>query len=87
MPSLLRHFAGNPCLLALLWTALEPAIGDAARRADPIARHARELAHTLPRRVAALPDGSEGEVVETFAGAMARMLVLGEMISAAFVKA
>ena len=87
VPSLLRHFAGNACLLALLWTVLRPATAEAARRAARIARRARELARALPYPVAALDDDRERASVGKFSDAMACMLVLGEMLSAALAEA
>lgn len=87
VPSLLRHFAGNACLLALMWAALEPATADAAEGAERVARRARELARVLPYPVTALGDPSERAVAARFSRAMARMLLLGEMLSAALATA
>lgn len=83
VPSLLRHFAGNACLLALVWTALRPAAAETARRATAVARRARELAPALPYPVTALDDEEARAVAARFADAMTRMLVLGEMMYAA----
>jgi len=87
VPSLLRHFAENARLLELLWTVLEPATADAGGRALGIGRRARELAHGLPYPVAVLEGEPERSVVAKFPDAMARMLVLGELLSAALVGA
>jgi hypothetical protein len=87
VPSLLRHFADNARLLELLWTVLEPATADAGGRALGITRRARELAHGLPYPVAVLEGEPERSVVAKFPDAMARMLVLGELLSAALVGA
>ena len=87
VPSLLRHFAGNPCLLALVWAVLRLPTAEATHRAERVARRARELARALPYPVAALDDAAERAVVVKFSDAMARMLGLGEMLSAALAEA
>ena len=87
VPSFLRHFAHNARLLALLWTLLEPATAEAIGRAGAIASRARGLAQGLPCPVAALEDGPERAVVAQFSDAMPRMLVLGELLSAALAEA
>jgi hypothetical protein len=83
VPSLLRHFAGNGCLLALLWTVLRPALPASAPRATGIARSARAAAHSLPHQVEAIECESERAVLVAFSDAIARTLLVGEMLSAA----
>lgn len=83
VPSLLRHFAHNPCLLALLWTALRPALAGAgvSERADALAHHANMLTRSrLPYPVPALTDEALRAVTRRFVGAMSHMLVAGEML-------
>jgi hypothetical protein len=87
VPSLLRHFADDPRLLELLWTVLEPATADADARAAGLVRRARDLAQGLPCPVAELADEPPRAMVASFPGAMARMLVLGELLSAALAEA
>lgn len=87
VPTLLRHFAGNGCLLALVWTALRPAAAAPARSGAAIVTLARELASALPYPVAALGDAEARAVAARFADAMARMLLLGQMLSAALAEA
>jgi hypothetical protein len=85
VPSLLRHFAGDARLLALLWAALRPAVREVGPAAETIEGRARELAVDLPYRVA--PVAEARGTVREFAGAMARMLVVGELLSAALAEA
>lgn len=85
VPSLLRHFARSPCLLALLWTVLRPALEEeaAAARAAELAGHARELAARLPHPVRPIADGEARQVLGRFAAAMSQMLVIGELLRSA----
>jgi hypothetical protein len=87
VPSLLRHFAEDPRLLELLWTVLEPATAEADDRAAGLVRRACGLAHGLPHPVAVLEDEPARSVVAKFPDAMARMLVLGELLTAALAEA
>jgi hypothetical protein len=87
VPSLLRHFAGDADVLAIVWTALRPSAGEIARRGERVASRARTLAPRLPHPVPALQDKGERAVVRRFAEATARMLVLGEVLSAALSEA
>ena len=83
VPSLFRHFATDGCVLALAWTVLRPAIPEAVRLGEVVAGRARTLAPALPHPVGALQDEGERAVASTFAQATARMLVVGEILSAA----
>jgi hypothetical protein len=87
VPSLLRHFAGEPCVLALVWTALRPATAEVARRGEDVAIRARAVAHALPHPVPALQDEGDRAVAARFSQATARMLVFGEVLSAALAEA
>jgi hypothetical protein len=85
VPSLLRHFAHDSCLLALLWTAARPAVarGGVSARAGAVARRARALARGLPYPVAPLAEEEVRTITRRFTGAMSIMLVLGEVLRAA----
>jgi hypothetical protein len=87
VPSLLRHFAGDARLLELLWTVLEPATPEIRGRSRRIVRRAREQAGGLPCPVGRLESEPERTVVAQFPDAMARMLVVGELLSAALAEA
>jgi hypothetical protein len=89
VPSLLRHFAHDPCLLALLWTAARPAVegGRVSSRARVVARRARVLARGLPHPVAPLVDDEVRTIAGRFTGAMSTMLVLGEVLRTALAEA
>lgn len=89
VPSLLRHFAHNPCLLALLWTAVRPAVsaGALSARAQAVAVRARALAGELPHPVTPLADEETRAVARRFADAMSTLLVLGEMLRSALAEA
>jgi len=85
VPSLLRHFAHDPCLLALLWTAARPAVegGRVSARARAVARRARVLARGLPYPVAPLVEDEVRAIAIRFICAMSNMLVFGEVLRAA----
>lgn len=83
VPSLLRHFAGDPALLALLWTALRPAAGALTARRAAVAAEARALAGRLPHPVSPVTDPVLRATAAQFAAAMSAMLVTGEAIRAA----
>lgn len=89
VPGLLRHFAHDPCLLALLWTALRPALlgGGIAGRAAAVGERARELARGLPYPVTRLEDEEARRIVGRFTGAIAHMLIVGSMLEAALAEA
>jgi hypothetical protein len=87
IPSLLRHFAADPCALALVWTALRPSADEIACRGADLARRARSLVSALPHRVTALHDDGDRAAARRFMDATARMLVVGEALSAAVVEA
>jgi hypothetical protein len=74
VPSLFRHFAHDPALLALLWTAIAPVAGDVPRCAAAVRVDAR------PARPVERLEGPLRETCARFAGAMARMLVAGELL-------
>ena len=85
VPSLYRHFAHDPCLLALLATAIAPCLADGSleRAAGRVAVRARELLATLPRPVGRLEDGETRATLERFAVAIPRMIVAGAALSRA----
>lgn len=87
VPSLLRHFAHRPCLLALLWTAIRPGARDVAAKASAIRARAEELAAGLPHPVAALEDEEARAPLERFRPAMSGMLVVGAMLERALAEA
>lgn len=89
VPTLLRHFAAEPCLLALLWTVLAPAVvgGYVTARAEVVAARARTLAAKMPYPIAPLEDARVRDVAQRFVPTMSRMLVLGEMLKAALAEA
>lgn len=83
VPSLLRHFADDTPLLALLWTVLRPAASVLESQRLAVAATARDLAGCLPFAVSRLADPALRETAERFAVAMSAMLVAGEGIRAA----
>ena len=88
VPSLLRHFADDPSLLALLWMALRPAAGaELAAARDAVATEARAFAAKLPRPVAPLEERNLRETARRFAVAMSTLLVTGEAFRAAIAEA
>jgi hypothetical protein len=87
VPSLLRHFATDPALLALIWTALRPAAAELAARRTAVAARARELASSLPQPVEPLEKRSDRETATRFAVAMSTLLVTGEAVRAAIAEA
>jgi hypothetical protein len=87
VPSLLRHFASDPPLLALLWTALRPATAALAACADAVAAKARGLAAGLTQPVAPLESRSDREIAARFVVAMSTLLVTGEAFRAAIAEA
>jgi hypothetical protein len=85
IPSLLRALGTSPVLLALLWTALRPAVTSDGFRptADRLATRARELARTLPYRVTRVDDPGARRILTRFLPAIPAMLVGGALIEAA----
>lgn len=83
VPSLLRHFADDAPLLALLWTALRPAASVLESQRVAVAAEARDLAARLPSPVSRLDDPALRATAERFVVAMSAMLVAGEGIRAA----
>jgi hypothetical protein len=83
VPSLLRHFAHEPALLALLWTAIRPATGGIEERAAAVRQRARVQARELPYP-APPADTATQAVCGRFARAMSAMLVTGELLRRAF---
>jgi hypothetical protein len=79
IPGLLRHFADQPSLLAILWAILEPlARGRAlARRANLLASRAVALAGALPHPVRATTDSETRAVLRQFTRTIPRMIVAG----------
>jgi hypothetical protein len=82
VPSLLRHFAHNPALLALLWTVTAPAVyaEGFARAAAAVESEARSLAGTLPHEVTRLPQGGTRALVARFTQTIARMVVYASLM-------
>jgi len=88
VPSLLRHFASDLPLLALLWTALRPATGATiTASSDAVAAKARELAAGLTQPVAPLEEQSDREIAARFVVAMSTLIVTGEAFRAAIAEA
>lgn len=85
VPSLLRHFAHRPALLALLWTAIAPSFGTGAvaADADAIGQQARRLARKLPYAVKPLSDPSTRQTLERFQFTLSRMIVVGRLLEQA----
>ncbi|MEZ5099880.1 MAG: hypothetical protein R3C15_08830 [Thermoleophilia bacterium] len=85
VPSLFRHFADRPCLLALLATALEPARASGAveARGAAVEARARELAAALPHAVAPVADPAVRAVLERFGFTISRMIVVGGLLGRA----
>src|SRR5262249_6382876 len=83
VPSLLRHFAADPPLLALLWTALQPAAADLEGQGLAVAAEAQTPAGRLPYPVSRLDDPALRVTVSRFAVAMSAMLIAGEGFRAA----
>ena len=82
VPSLLRHFANEPALLAVLWTAVAPAVesGRVAEVAEQVASRARELASLLPYAVEPLSDEQTRETLARFQFTLSRMIVVGRLL-------
>jgi hypothetical protein len=87
VPSLLRHFATDPPLLALLWTALRPATAALPACRDAVAAKARTLAAGLPQPVAPLETQSDRELAARFVVAMSTLIVTGEAFRTAIAEA
>jgi hypothetical protein len=83
VPSLLRHLAEPPALLALAWADIAAAVTAAGfdRAAGELAAAAEALVPTLPGAVPAIDDGPTRLVLERFLGAIPRALLLGTMLS------
>jgi hypothetical protein len=87
VPSLLRHFATDPPLLELLWTALRPATVALAACRDAVGAKARELAAGLPHPVTPLERPSDREIAARFVVATSTLLVTGEAVRGAITAA
>ncbi|HZR92199.1 MAG TPA: hypothetical protein VFA44_07310 [Gaiellaceae bacterium] len=88
VPSLLRHLAASPPLLALVWTVLRPATGEPlAHTRDAVTETARSLVARLPHPVRALERAEDRDVARRFAAAMSTLLVTGEAIRLALSEA
>ena len=85
VPSLLRHFADSPTLLAVLWTALAPAVtsGAVARDANSVTTTARNLATRLPYPVEPIADPATRETLQRFQFTLSRMIVVGRLLEQA----
>ena len=88
-PSVYRHFAGNGCLLALIWTVLRPHLQseDYGVASRTVQQSASENASTLALRVQPLADPAIRTTLERFALAMGNMLLVGAMLTAALADA
>jgi hypothetical protein len=87
VPSLLRHFARDACLPALLWTALRPAAHEIPARSEIVSESARARAAELPYSITAVDDEAARALARRFAGATSRMLVAGGTLRAALAEA
>lgn len=88
VPSLLRHFADDPPLLALFWTALRPAAeAELAATRAAVATEARGLAAELPQPVRPLEERTLCETARRFAVAMSALLFAGEALRVAIAEA
>jgi hypothetical protein len=89
VPSLPRHFADPPCLLALLWAALRPALASGAgdAPAHTLAERARALAARLPYGVRPIEDPRARIVLGRFVGAVSKMLFVGDLMCRALAEA
>jgi hypothetical protein len=85
IPSLLRTFAYDPCVLALLWSAPRPAVTSAVFRAQvaSIGDRAARLARGLPLRVARVEEEDTLLILRRFAPTIPGMLVVGAMLETA----
>jgi hypothetical protein len=85
VPGLLRHLARYPSLLALAWTALQPAVDGRAlaRSGNVVARRAAGLAAALPHPVEAVRDPETRAVLRRFTETIPRMIVVGVALRAA----
>jgi hypothetical protein len=79
VPSLFRHLAQHPGLLALAWSAVRPAVhGRAvARQANAVARRAALLASALPHPVEATRDPQAVAALRRFTQTIPQMVVVG----------
>jgi Halocarboxylic acid dehydrogenase DehI len=77
VPSLFRHFAHRPALLALFWTALQPAVeaGTLDRAASRVESRARAVAAELPLPVNRIELAGARASLERFGVAIPRMIV------------
>lgn len=82
VPSLLRHFADRPALLALFWTVLQPALagGKLEQAASRIDSRARAVAAELPFPVSRLDHADARASLERFALAIPRMIVVETLL-------
>jgi hypothetical protein len=89
VPSLPRHFAQPPCLLALLWAALRPDLTNGATDAPArsLADRGRELARRLPYGVRPIEDPRARLVLGRFVRAVSKMLVVAELMCRALTEA
>jgi hypothetical protein len=89
VPSLYRHLAHHPGLLALAWVAVRPAVeGRAvARRANVVARKAGRLARALPHPVGRTRDPETAAVLRRFTETIPRMIVVGVTLRRALAEA
>lgn len=83
VPSLLRHLVDRPSLVAVLWTAVVPEIGDLAAKSAAVGESAGKLARLLPRGVTRMDEGFGRSILEVFSETAANMLVIGEMFERA----
>ena len=82
VPSLLRHFADEPAVLALLWTSVAPSVesGAVAGSAEVVAGRAAELAASFPYAVKPLADEQTRDTLARFRFTLSRMIVVGRLL-------
>jgi hypothetical protein len=85
VPGLLRHFSSDAALLAMVWTALRPALReiDLEAEADAVWDRGRRAAEDFPLPVTRLEDEWARGIIERFARVFPKMLRIGEMLEAA----
>ena len=82
VPSLFRHFAHDPAVLALLWTSLAPAVNSGVldKAAENVSDQACKLANLLPYSVEPFTDQSTREILSRFQFTLSRMIVTSRLL-------
>lgn len=85
IPSLFRHFASRPYLLALVWTAVKPVFAgdDGFAQASNVLARAQELTESLPYPLDFEARFSGARALAQFPTIIARMIVAGSAIARA----